>query len=167
MRVLTGFSSRETGLFSRARTASRVAHFYRTLLFYCSKKKKEQENAEESIILSAIVCPPSDLQTFRVERECVFFRRVWRSCGGGNRREVPAKQRTKKKLGEGGFFFGNHGNQTRSLRKLFFFLDLVKAGVCINAPTFPYQRCRRLSCHVAILFISLLSSDWLLLQGQH
>lgn len=81
--------------------------------------------------------------------------------------EVPAKRRTKKKLERRGFLFRNHGNQTRSLHKLFSFFDLVNAGVCINVPTFPYQRCSRPSSHVALLFISSLSFDWLLLQGEH
>lgn len=81
--------------------------------------------------------------------------------------EVPANWSTKKR--GGGVLHGNHGNQTRSLHKLcsFSFFDLVKAGVCINVPTFPYQRFSRPSSHVALLFISLLSFDWLPLQGQH
>lgn len=71
----------------------------------------------------------------------------WQSYGGGNRQEAPANQSTTKKLvamvygGEAVFLLRNHGNQTRSLHKLFSFFDLVKAGVHINMPTFPYQRC--------------------------
>lgn len=73
----------------------------------------------------------------------------------------------RKNLGREGFSSETMETKLGHCVNFFFFFDLVKAGVCINAPTFPYQRCRRLSCHVAILFISLLSSDWLLLQGQH
>ena len=78
--------------------------------------------------------------------------------------EVPANWSTKKTWEGGrGLLFRNHGNQTRSLHKLcsfffFFFFDLVKAGVCINVPTFPYQRCFEtlLSCGLIIYFIAVL-----------
>lgn len=100
---------------------------------------------------------------------------AWQSSRVGNQLEVPAKFRAMEpeyqgKTGGGGGGeqrgFSSETMETKLGHCTNFFFYLVKAGVCINVPTFPYQRCSRPSSHVALLFISLLSFDWLL-QGQH
>lgn len=94
--------------------------------------------------------------------DCVFYYELGRVL-----EEVPANRSTKKKLGRGGSSSETMETKLGHCTNFVLFFDLVKAGVCINVPTFPYQRCWRPSSHVALLFISLLSFDWLLLQGQH
>ena len=127
------------------------------LPLHCSKRA-EPENAQQSIIFGAFVRHPSDLQTCRIARvcHCVFYYEFWRRF---QQTGVP------RKLGKGGGACSSETMETKLghctnfvLFFFFFFFDLVKAGVCINVPTFPYQRCFEtlLSCGLIIYFIAVL-----------
>lgn len=59
--------------------------------------------------------------------------------------------------------FWNHGNLTRSLRKLFSFYDPVKAGVCINVSHF---HIKDVSDSPHVMFVCLIAVLWLASPGQ-